>query len=158
MKTTIQAMNEEAFEKYLKSAIPFFAKINIESGRWDEVDAIERAQKYHDFEFPDGINTKNTYFFDIKENLNHETVGFLIASTNANFGFIYDFEIYEPYRRKGYAKSALENIEIFLYDLGVTVMELEVFDDNESAKNLYSNSGYNILSNWMRKTLKPASV
>ena len=72
--------------------------------------------------------------------------------------FIYDIEIYEAHRRKGYAKSALGHIEKVVADLGASSLGLHVFNHNSAAINLYNNIGYQTVSHSMQKSIRATGI
>ncbi len=150
-------MSEESFNAYLERAIPSYAKDNIESGRWEETDAILRSRMAHEELLPRGVITPGNHLFEIRDINEDITVGHAWVSIddteNIKTAFIYDIEIEEKYRRKGYATSALSNIEDFVSTMGVSSLGLHVFHFNEAAKSLYARYGFNIVSQNMQKQL-----
>jgi ribosomal protein S18 acetylase RimI-like enzyme len=147
MTTSLIKMTEATFKNYLKIAISSYAKENIDAGRWKEEGAIERSREDHDRLLPEGIKTKNNHLFEIKENSHGQIVGHLWLAIdeqlNQKSAFIYDIEIYEAFRRKGFAKSVLRNAEAFVMTSGIYSIGLHVFNHNEAAKALYSALDYN---------------
>ncbi|MFT5880709.1 MAG: ribosomal protein S18 acetylase RimI-like enzyme [Moritella sp.] len=146
MTTSLIKMTEAIFTEYCQSAIPSYAKENIDAGRWKEAGAIERSREDHDRLLPEGIKTKNNHLFEIKENNNDQIVGHLWIAIdeqlNQKSAFIYDIEIYEMFRRKGLAKSVLRNAEEFVMEAGIYSIGLHVFSHNKEAKALYSGLDY----------------
>ena len=158
MSVSLIKMNEDDYAKYLELAIPAYAKDNVDSGRWDESEAIERSQKAQDTLLPDGVATKDNYLFTIVESLTGINVGHIWVKLEENIrlksAFIYDIEIYETERRKGYAKSALAVIEKIVTDLGASSLGLHVFKQNSAAIALYNSIGYQTVSHNMQKPIK----
>jgi ribosomal protein S18 acetylase RimI-like enzyme len=56
--------------------------------------------------------------------------------------FIYNIEIDEEHRGKGYGKAAMELAESEARRLGIDRIALNVFGKNEVARNLYRSLGY----------------
>jgi GNAT superfamily N-acetyltransferase len=56
--------------------------------------------------------------------------------------FIYDIEVYEAYRRRGYARLALAEIDDYAREQGCIGVMLHVFGYNEAARQLYRSAGY----------------
>ncbi len=158
MQVSLKAMNQEAFSHYLEIAIPSYAKENIESGRWDESEALERSKQAHESLLPEREETKNNYLFNIIELQSQGSVGHIWVKVEDNIrtksAFIYDIEIYENHRRKGYAKSALGCIEKVISDLGASSLRLHVFKHNSAAINLYNSIGYQTVSYNMQKPIR----
>lgn len=148
-------MNEESFSHYRQHAIPAYAKDNVESGRWQESGALERSEQDFDRLLPEGLSSKSNYLFNVIENESGNNVGYIWVKVEDNLhtksAFIYDIEIYENYRRRGYAKSGLRCIEKMVADLGVTTLGLHVFNHNSAAMALYNSFGYQLVSHNMSK-------
>ena len=92
---------------------------------------------------PDGVRTKNHHLWIVTDDAG-ERVGVLWALVDPaqRRAFIYDIEIDEPHRGKGYGRRALERLEEFVKPLGVTRIGLNVFADNDVAIGLYQKQGY----------------
>ena len=43
MDISLKPMNEDSFSEYLNQVIPAYANENIQSGRWDELGALNRS-------------------------------------------------------------------------------------------------------------------
>ena len=157
MKVSLKAMNEESFSDYRKQAIPAYAKDNVESGRWEKSEALERSEQDFDRLLPEGLGSKSNYLFNVIENESGKNVGHIWVKVEDNIrtksAFIYDIEIYEHYRRKGYAKSGLRCIEKVVADLGATTLGLHVFNYNSAAMALYNSIGYQVVSHNMSKVI-----
>jgi RimJ/RimL family protein N-acetyltransferase len=67
--------------------------------------------------------------------------------------FIYDIEIYEPFRRRGYASQALLAAEDKARELGLKAIALHVFGYNTGARALYDKLGYRVTDLTMAKDL-----
>ena len=157
MDISLKPMNEDSFSEYLNQVIPAYANENIQSGRWDELGALNRSKKEYGRLLPEGLKSNNNYLFDIIEGKSSNNVGYIWVKvedqTIAKSAFIYDVGIYSNYRRKGYAKSALHCIEKVVADLGVTSLGLHVFSHNTAAQALYNSIGYQVVSHNMRKVI-----
>ena len=129
----------------------------MKAGWWDQSEALERSKMAYTRLLPDGLHSEGNYLFNIIENTTSNNVGYIWVKIETHIhtksAFIYDIGIYEGYRRKGYAKSALSCIEIVAADLGATSLGLHVFNHNLSAKSLYSSVGYRVVSHNMQKDI-----
>ena len=56
--------------------------------------------------------------------------------------FLSWFGIYEPYRRKGYGKAAIEKLKSNLKTKGIRRLVLETFSSNEVAVAFYTSMGF----------------
>jgi ribosomal protein S18 acetylase RimI-like enzyme len=68
--------------------------------------------------------------------------------------FIYDIEIDEGHRGAGYGRALLTAAEDAVRSRGVGAVELNVFGDNARAIRLYQTSGYRVVTQQMRKSLR----
>ena len=78
-------------------------------------------------------------------NEDRQQVGHLWYNVNSekrDSAFIYDFEIYEPFRRQGCATQALNMLETHAKLNGVKKLGLHVFGHNTAARELYKKAGY----------------
>jgi ribosomal protein S18 acetylase RimI-like enzyme len=62
-----------------------------------------------------------------------------VAGTHA---FIYDIEVAEEQRRRGYGREILDAAARAAADLGARELGLNVFGFNEGARALYEKAGY----------------
>jgi RimJ/RimL family protein N-acetyltransferase len=67
--------------------------------------------------------------------------------------FIYNIEIDEAHRGKGYGRAAMDLVESEARRLGVDRVALNVFGRNEVARNLYRSCGYEEFAVSMGKKL-----
>ena len=68
-------------------------------------------------------------------------------------GHIFDLEIYEPFRRKGFARQAMQELEGVARGMGLRQLGLHVFAHNRAAESLYEQLGYRVASLNMLKDL-----
>ena len=158
MKITLKLMSEASFLDYLQHAIPAYAKDNVDAGRWQNSDSLERSKQDFKQLLPDGVNSKNNYLYNIIENNSSDKVGYIWVKIEDNIrnksAFIYDIEIHQQYRRKGYAKSSLFCIEKIVAELGAINLGLHVFNNNPAALALYKSINYQVVSLNMHKAIK----
>lgn len=157
MQVSLVSMNHYEYLAFIEMAIPAYAQANIDSGRWDVSDALERARNSYNSLLPQGIETQENYIFIIKETISNEKVGHIWVKVEEAVptkpAFIYDVEIYENYRRKGYGKSALQAIEKYVSTLGAKSLGLHVFSHNSAARALYESAGYRVSGHNMQKII-----
>lgn len=67
--------------------------------------------------------------------------------------WIYDIEVLESQRRRGYARKALMALETWGLEVGVPSISLNVFAYNSGAEKLYREMGFLDVSKHMRKEL-----
>jgi ribosomal protein S18 acetylase RimI-like enzyme len=141
---TLTPMNESDYRPYLESATVSYAQDRVNAGNWTEVEALERSRKEFEHYLPQGLQTEANFLFMLVNEAGQK-VGHLWYSLNASkpdSAFIYDFEIYEPFRRQGYATQALKALEAGAKLKGVKKLGLHVFGNNTAARELYKKAGY----------------
>ncbi len=139
-------MNETDFQAYLAFAIPDYAQEHVQSGRWSAEEALEQAQKQYQQLLPDGLQSKQQYFYSLQDEQQASKVGMLWFALEergkAPIVFVYDVMIYEQFRRRGYGEQAFRAIESIARELGATNITLHVFGHNIAARAMYEKLGY----------------
>lgn len=148
---------EERFPAFRSHLTRHYARDKVEAGAWSPEEAQRRAEADFDGLLPDGVNTRDHLLYSVRDASTSEEVGTLwIAIQNRGARrvvWIYDIEIFEPARRKGYATRTLQAAESEARDLGADRIELNVFGHNPAARALYERSGYAPTSIVMAKEL-----
>jgi len=137
-------MTEADYAAYLEKTIPQYAREKVEAGNWTEAEALERSRKEYEGFLPEGLRTPGNFLFMLV-NASGEKVGWLwyaLKEKKPELAFIYDFEIYDQFRRRGYATAALSALEQDARPRGVNKLELHVFGFNTAARELYQKCGY----------------
>ena len=68
--------------------------------------------------------------------------------------WVYNIEIDEPFRGRGFGRAGLAAVEAHLSRAGVVEVGLNVFGDNHAARQLYTTSGYDEYAITMEKKLR----
>lgn len=90
-----------------------------------------------------------------------KTVGYIILTIGFSFefrgtdAFVDELYVEPEYRRKGYARKAINFVEMQARKYGVNALHLEVDRENEAALELYRRAGYidhgrYLMSKWLR--------
>ena len=108
---------------------------------------------------PDGLETAGHHLLTA-ENGSGQAVGNAWvgpdpsqAAGAVSAAWLYDINVFAPFRRHGYGAAILAGVEELIAREGRTVLGLNVVGDNEAAIALYRRSGYDVTSMTMRKTL-----
>lgn len=147
-------MQEEDFVPYLELDIQEYAQSHVRNGNWKKEEALERSRKEHQQLLPDGLRSKDQYLFSILDDANGQKIGTLWFKVENDQAFIYDFQIDEEERGKGYGKQALMALDEKLKSMNVESVGLHVFGDNTTAQELYKKMGFQITGIQMKKSLK----
>lgn len=156
------SMSKPFFEPYIEDLIMQYAKENVAAGRWQKSGSLSRSRRDIERLLPRGLDTENHYFFEMKVPEVKETVGMvwlsMEKSSTTSTVFIYDLEIKQAFRRKGYARLALQEIENFASKNNIVNIGLHVFSNNNIAQKLYSEMGYETVSINMVKKIDQAEA
>jgi ribosomal protein S18 acetylase RimI-like enzyme len=139
-------LSEKDFNDYLENAISAYAEDKTKAGNFSAEKALELSRKGHEKLLPDGVNTKNNHLFSIFDEENENKVGIIWIKLRSENGireiWLYDFLIFEQYRRKGFGKKSLELLEEKAKELGFDKISLHVFGHNQAAISLYQKMGF----------------
>ncbi|GAA1989056.1 GNAT family N-acetyltransferase [Catenulispora subtropica] len=75
------------------------------------------------------------------------------AASTAAAAWLYDVNVFEQFRRRGYGSAILTAVEVLIAQEGKTALGLNVVGDNEAAIGLYRRLGYDVASMTMRKEI-----
>lgn len=150
-------MTQKEFDDFLEHDIRTYAQERTQAGFWSEAEALTRSRKEHKALLPDGLRSRYHHLYTIRESEQDEAVGVLWLKTDFDTsratGFIFDLEIHEPYRRRGFARQAMQELENVARGMGLRQLGLHVFAHNHGARTLYEELGYQIASLNMIKDL-----
>jgi len=150
-------MTQPEFDKFLEHDIREYAQERTQAGFWSEAEALTRSRKEHKALLPDGLKSRYHHLYTIRESAHNEDVGVLWLKTDFDTsratGFIFDLEIHEPHRRKGYARQAMQELENVARGMGLRQIGLHVFFHNQAARSLYEQLGYQTASMNMLKDI-----
>jgi ribosomal protein S18 acetylase RimI-like enzyme len=148
-------MEPAEFDAYATNLIERYAAEHVKGGRWTAAEAPAEARKEIDQLLPQGIATPHHYLMSILHGPDRERVGVIWLAIEPRGGFIYDLEIFERHRRRGYAEEAMRQVERVARGHGAEKLRLHVFGDNDRARRLYAKLGYVETNVAMAKTLSP---
>jgi ribosomal protein S18 acetylase RimI-like enzyme len=145
------------FHAWLVQAIPAFALINVEDGRWSLAESIEKSKEAHALLLPQGLETPGQFFVRLQDADSGADVGALWWAESDQAGrrqaAVYSIEIEVAARRRGYARAAFGELERVAREHGVHHLSLHVFGHNHAARRLYDALGFEPTSITMRKNL-----
>ena len=145
------------FHAWLLQAIPAFALSNVEDGRWTLAESIGKSQEAHALLLPRGLQTPGHFFMHLHDADGDDRIGTLWWSEAEKGGaleaYVYNIEIEESARRRGYARAALLELERVAREHGLQRVGLHVFGHNRGARRLYEALGFEPTSITLRKVL-----
>ncbi len=153
----LRPMDADAFTRFLARAVPEYAAEKVRNGQWSPDEAQARSEREFQDLLPQGPDTPDNVLYTLHDPQEGADVGVLwyalqrAATTTA---FIYEVEVFEPFRRRGYATQAFTLLEADAAARGATRIGLHVFGHNTAARALYEKLGYHATNINMRKELR----
>lgn len=148
-------MTKEEFEIYRAKLIKSYAATLANNMRRSLEAAMVMSEQQIEGLLKDGVDTKDHYVFNVVDNVSSEKVGILWVNIKPEEkrSFIFDIEIMSQHQGKGYGKATLNELEVFMKEMGIKQIGLNVFADNTIAKALYEKSGYAVTNMNMVKDI-----
>ncbi|MEZ4742819.1 MAG: GNAT family N-acetyltransferase [Bdellovibrionota bacterium] len=150
-------MTEDDLSRYLENAISKYAHEKMKGEGLTEGEAYKISKDSYSSLLPDGIHSKNQYLFNVVEEKTEIKIGILWIAEKANgdrkYAYIYDIEINEDHRGKGYGKKVMHLLEDKVKSMNLNSIGLHVFGHNTTAISLYEKMGYRTTNRVMRKDL-----
>ncbi len=153
----LRPMTGEEFAQYRSRLVTGYAAEHVRAGDWSLAEAETLASEETDRLLPGGADSPGM-LLRIAETLEGEPAGIIWIALehrpgSGQGGWIYDIEVAEQLRGKGYGRVLLEAGEREAAGRGVAALGLNVFGSNTVARHLYEGSGYEITTLQMRKHL-----
>ena len=152
--TSLTAMSEAAFGRFLERIVPEYASEKVAAGNWPLEGSLERSKAEFGKDLPDGLRTPNNFLYTIVQDDLDVGVVWLAGSENQSRGFIYELYVDEANRGRGIAYAAMRLLEGEALRHGFTSLGLHVFGHNRVAQRLYEKLGFAITNINMVKTLE----
>lgn len=149
-------MTQEQLDAWLPGAIEGYADEHASTGRWSREEALRLSREEHEKLLPQGVATPDQHLWTIVRSSDGQRVGILwmaVRDDPTRHAFIYNIEIDEAFRRRGYAEQAMVCLEDEARKLGLDTIRLHVFGSNAAARPLYEKLGYATTNVLMAKTL-----
>jgi ribosomal protein S18 acetylase RimI-like enzyme len=145
MSLTLEPMRESDFAAYLECLIPEYAAAGSEATGMPPDEALGFARRQIRELLPDGRETTGHHFMNLT-GPDGTTVGILWFAERPEETppdlFLYDINVSEDHRRKGFGSAAIRALHERASDLGAGAVSLHVFETNVAAIRLYERLGY----------------
>jgi ribosomal protein S18 acetylase RimI-like enzyme len=156
MTVTLRPMTEPEFDWFVESSLAAFVEEMVNQGQLKAEDGPAEIQRRRRRHLPDGIETQHMALF-VGE-VDGVAIGRLWlalpgAPNHLDTAWVYNVEIDEAHRGKGYGRGLMLAAEAELVHRGVTKLGLNVFGGNTTAIRLYQSLGYEVISQQMSKSL-----
>ncbi len=154
---TVRPMTDAEFAEWQDDLARAYADDQVRAGNWAPDEALDRARQSNAALLPRGRGTDGMLFL-VAQGPGGEPVGRLWLGLEhprgtADCAFLYDIEVDEPHRGKGYGRALLAAAEEAARSRGVRALELNVFGGNTAAIALYESAGYVVVQQQMRRRL-----
>jgi GNAT superfamily N-acetyltransferase len=152
-------MTDEEQTTFIEDSRAAYIDDRVTNGGEDPRDAQEIEQRQYAEYFPGGRPASGHQLFTGRNAATGETIGILWmferrsgAGTSA---FIYDIEVREDLRGRGWGRELMTYAELWAAERGAREIALNVFGGNAVARGLYASLGYSERSVAMAKALTP---
>ena len=138
-------LSAKQYEAWLPTSVADYAQEHVVSGRWSAKEALRRSREEFDHLLPQGLATSGHHLWSIARAADRTPVGIRwiqVMEKPLPHAFIFNIEIFEPFRRHGHATEAMTLLEKKAGDLGFESIRLHVFGHNSAARPLYEKLGY----------------
>ena len=152
--TSLTAMSQAAFERFLERIVPEYASEKVEAGNWPLEGSLERSQAEFEKNLPDGLRTPKNFLYTINHDDLEVGAIWLAGVDDQPKGFIYELCVDEANRGRGIAYAAMRLLESEALRHGFTSLGLHVFGRNRIAQRLYERLGFAVTNINMVKTLE----
>lgn len=139
----LRGMDSDEFARFSEWSVSHYAEELLESGQAvSHSEALRIGTSDFNGILPDGFRTPD-HSFKVIVNERQENVGFLwYGKTEEGAVFIFDFAVWEKYRRRSYGLRALEALETIAAAEHAKALTLYVFACNMPALSLYRKFGF----------------
>jgi ribosomal protein S18 acetylase RimI-like enzyme len=147
-------MTRAEFDEWLPRQRAAYAAQIAASGAMPESEAQEKARRDTARSFSAGYDTPGQLLFQVVAG--QEAVGTLWLAVpgpdpDPRMAWVYDIEVGEEYRGRGYGRAAMLLAENEVRSRGMTSLGLNVFGQNTVARGLYESLGYDVTALQMKK-------
>lgn len=151
---TLRPMTESTYDAWMANLRASYAADRARAEDLPLDDRQAEADRQIAGLLPQGASTPDHFFWRIVAE-DGAGVGWLwvFHDTAQRRAFIYDVEIDETQRGKGYGEATMRALEEALLPLAVTHIGLSVFGFNTAARALYDKLGYSVAATFMLKRI-----
>jgi len=150
----LRSMTAAEFETYRAKLVPEYAAEHVRAGDWTADQAETLAAREVNDLLPAGPDSSGMLLL-VASTPGGEAVGVVWVALDRRPGeaWIYDIEVNQEHRGKGYGRALLQAAEQEAAQHGSKAIGLNVFGTNTVARQLYESAGYQITAMNMRKEL-----
>ncbi|MEU9059361.1 GNAT family N-acetyltransferase [Streptomyces sp. NPDC048430] len=152
---TGRPMTEQEYAAWEATSIPTYIQEWVERGVPEE-QARRKSERDHATSLPDGLATPGMYFHVLVHDgavVGHVWVARRDVPDGDDLGYVFDVEVREEYRGRGYGRALMHLAEDITLDAGLGLLGLHVFANNTPALRLYESLGYEVTQYNLAKAL-----
>lgn len=155
-RVTVRAMTADEITAYLSDAVETFADETMAADpSLTREAALANSRQVHEQTLPQGVDTPGHDFLVALDAESGRRTGITWLFHEERAGFVYDVEVDEPERGKGYGRALMDAAADHLRGLGMEVLGLNVFGHNHVAHALYDALGYAVVDRSFTLTIDP---
>ena len=153
----LRPLRDDEFDAYVEHGKRWFARQLVDDGVVPEL-ARQTAEAEWARMLPDRLDSPDQFIFAIDDETSGERVGDAWLSRRPTpltgaVAFVASIEIAAPFRRRGFAREAMQLLEDEARAQGLDRIILNVYGNNEPARSLYRSLGYDERAVTMAKQL-----
>jgi ribosomal protein S18 acetylase RimI-like enzyme len=144
-RVTLRPMSGAEFAGYRDQLVAAYAQDMVDAGAFtDHAASLAASEQSTSDLLPDGVDTMGQHLWTACDGQKGDQtpVGILWIAVDGPKAFIYDIEVREDQRRRGYGREVLDAGGRAAIDLGASTLGLNVFGHNDGALALYERAGY----------------
>jgi len=148
MSVSLSPMSNAEFEQYKKRSIEIYAHGMLDQDEHPDFPAARTAAYQEVTHFYASLHSDESYYaFNIKTD--DTTVGYLafsyLMSQSNKIAFVDYIEVFAQFRRKGYARQAMQLMEHHVKKADLKIIDLNVMLNKVGAQKLYASLGFEYL-------------
>ena len=148
-------MTQREFDAWAAVSVGTYARSWMERGVPQE-QARRKSETDHAANLPDGLATPGMYFHVLVHDgavVGHVWVARREEPEGQDLGYVFDVEVREEHRGRGYGRALMHLAEDVTLDAGLGLLGLHVFASNTPALRLYESLGYEVTQYNLAKAL-----
>ncbi|WKV81084.1 GNAT family N-acetyltransferase [Streptomyces sp. SNU607] len=152
---TGRRMTQREFDAWAAVSVGTYARSWMERGVPQE-QARRKSETDHAANLPDGLATPGMYFHVLVHDgavVGHVWVARREEPEGQDLGYVFDVEVREEHRGRGYGRALMHLAEDVTLDAGLGLLGLHVFASNTPALRLYESLGYEVTQYNLAKAL-----
>ena len=151
-RVALRAMTHDEFATYRGHTVTSYAQDMVDAGAFDDLPtALTAAEQSMQELLSAGPDSPGHHLWSAFDG--DTVVGILWIHAEGPNAFIYDIEVREEQRRRGYGREILDAGAVAGRALGADALGLNVFGHNEGARALYERAGYDTTEQTFRVAL-----